>query len=150
MKAKTNWFVVAVHKKQHSVTCQKQRLIFLCSWFDKKTYLELRWLNVLVVQNVSSLLSNRWQIQRSCSLNFLWSFRGLLFSVCYSFYIATLVRLWGTLRSNDADDNENVKKKKNKRFNKQNNNFARASRFFQYISFLFLHDFDVKMPNFAF
>ena len=34
----------------------------------------------------------------------------------------------GTLRSNDADGNENVKK--NNWFNKQNNNFARASRFF--------------------
>ena len=34
----------------------------------------------------------------------------------------------GTLRSNDAEDNENVKK--NNRFNKQNNNFARASHFF--------------------
>ena len=34
----------------------------------------------------------------------------------------------GTLRSNDADGNEDVKK--NNRFNKQNNNFARASRFF--------------------
>ena len=33
-----------------------------------------------------------------------------------------------TLRSNDADGNENVKK--NKTFNKQKNNFARASRFF--------------------
>ena len=33
----------------------------------------------------------------------------------------------GTLRSNDADGNENVK---TKRFNKQNNNFARALRFF--------------------
>ena len=53
----------------------------------------------------------------------------------------------GTLRSNDADDNENVKK--NNWFNEQNNNFARASHFL-YISFPFLHDFDVKMPNFAF
>ena len=35
----------------------------------------------------------------------------------------------GTLRSNDANGNENVKKKNN-RFCKQNNNFARASRFF--------------------
>ena len=34
----------------------------------------------------------------------------------------------GTLRSNDADGNENVKK--NNWFNKQNNNFARASHFF--------------------
>ena len=33
-----------------------------------------------------------------------------------------------TLRSNDADGNENVKK--NNWFNKQKNNFARASRFF--------------------
>ena len=42
-----------------------------------------------------------------------------------------LGNLWliGTLRSNDADGNENVKKKNN-RFNKQNNNFARASHFF--------------------
>ena len=36
--------------------------------------------------------------------------------------------LLGTLRSNDADGNENVKK--NNRFYKQNINFARASRFF--------------------
>ena len=34
----------------------------------------------------------------------------------------------GTLRSNDADGNKNVKK--TNRFNKQNNNFARALRFF--------------------
>ena len=37
--------------------------------------------------------------------------------------------LLGTLRSNDADGKKNVKKKNN-RFYKQNNNFARASRFF--------------------
>ena len=34
----------------------------------------------------------------------------------------------GSLRSNDADGNENVKK--NNWFNEHNNNFARASRFF--------------------
>ena len=33
---------------------------------------------------------------------------------------------------------------------KQNNNFARASRFFAYISLPSLHDFHVKMPNFTF
>ena len=37
----------------------------------------------------------------------------------------------------------------NNRFNKQNNNFARASRFYFCISLPFLHDYDVKMPNFA-
>ena len=39
-------------------------------------------------------------------------------------------------------------RQKNNWFNKQNNNFARASRL--YICFLFLHDYDVKMPNVAF
>ena len=38
----------------------------------------------------------------------------------------------------------------NNRFNKQNNNFARASRFYFCISLPFLHDYDVKMPNFVF
>ena len=38
----------------------------------------------------------------------------------------------------------------NNRFNKQNNNFARAPCFL-YISLpVFFHDYDVKMPNFAF
>ena len=40
--------------------------------------------------------------------------------------------------------------KKNNRFYKQNNSFARVSHFFWYISFLFLHDYEVKMPNFVF
>jgi len=38
----------------------------------------------------------------------------------------------------------------NNRFNKQNNNFARASRFYFCFSLPCLHDYDVKMPNFAF
>ena len=38
----------------------------------------------------------------------------------------------------------------NNRFNKQNNNFARASRFYFCISLPFLHDYGVKMPNSAF
>ena len=38
----------------------------------------------------------------------------------------------------------------NNRFNKQNNNFARASRFYFCVSLSFLHDYDVKMPNSAF
>ena len=38
----------------------------------------------------------------------------------------------------------------NNKFNKQNNNFARASRFYFCISLPFLHDYEVKMPNFAF
>ena len=49
----------------------------------------------------------------------------------------------GTLRSNDATVSRNI------RFNKQNNNSARASHFL-HISLPFLHDCDVKMLNFAF
>ena len=40
-----------------------------------------------------------------------------------------LIVLVGTLRFNDADSNENVKKKNN-RFNKQNNNLAGGSHLF--------------------
>ena len=45
------------------------------------------------------------------------------------------------------DGNENVKT--NNRFSWQNNNFARASYFF-YIYLPFLHDYDLKLPNFTF
>ena len=66
---------------------------------------------------------------------------GLSVSVLY---------LLGTSRSNDVDGNENVKKKKNNknRFNKKNNNFARASHCFVHF-FPVLHDYDVKMPYFS-
>ena len=54
----------------------------------------------------------------------------------------------GTLRSNDADGNENVKK--NNWFNKQKKTSSHVHHAFLFISFLFLHDYDVKMPNLAF
>ena len=60
---------------------------------------------------------------------------------------ATKSHAIGTLRSNDADGNENVKKPKGL-INKTTN--LHVHHAFLYISFLFLHDFDVKMPNFAF
>ena len=43
--------------------------------------------------------------------------------------VVLLIMITGTLRNYDSDGNENVKKKNN-RFNEQNNNFARVSRFF--------------------
>jgi len=57
----------------------------------------------------------------------------------------------GSLRNDDDDDGGNENGKKSNKFNldKQNNNFARASRFF-YISLPSLHDFNVKLPNFTF
>ena len=56
-------------------------------------------------------------------------------------------RTIGTLRSNDADDNENVKKTIGL-ISKTTTSHVHHT--FLYISFLFLHDYDVKMPNFAF
>ena len=55
----------------------------------------------------------------------------------------------GTLRSNDADGDENVKKKKPKGLISKTTTLH-VHHAFLYISFLFLHDFDVKMPNLAF
>ena len=53
----------------------------------------------------------------------------------------------GTLRSNDADDNENVKKTIGLI---SETTTSHVHHTFLYISFPFLHDYDVKMPNFAF
>ena len=53
-----------------------------------------------------------------------------------------------TLRSNDADDNENVKKKTIDLISKTTTSHVHHA--FLYISFPFLHDYDVKMPYFAF
>ena len=53
----------------------------------------------------------------------------------------------GTLRSNDADDNENVKKAIGL-ISKTTTSHVHHT--ILYISFPFLHDYDVKMPNFAF
>ena len=55
--------------------------------------------------------------------------------------------LLGTLRSNDPDDNENVKKTIGL-ISKTTTSHVHHT--FLYISFPFLHDYDVKMPNFAF
>ena len=51
------------------------------------------------------------------------------------------------IRSNDADDNENVKKTIGL-ISKTTTSHMYYT--FLYISFPFLHDYDVKMPNFAF
>ena len=53
----------------------------------------------------------------------------------------------GTLRSNDADDNKNVKKTIGL-ISKTTTSHVHHN--FLYISFPFLHDYDVKMPNFPF
>ena len=60
--------------------------------------------------------------------------------------LCALNMLLGTLTSNEADGNKNVKKKKKQLVFK----ISETSTLFLYLSFLFLHDYDVKMPNFAF
>ena len=54
----------------------------------------------------------------------------------------------GTFRSDDATATRTSKRAIG--LKKQNNNFARASRFFLYILLPFVHDYGVKMPNLAF
>ena len=54
----------------------------------------------------------------------------------------------GSLRNDESDSNENGKKAIG--LDKKNNNFARASRIFLYISLPSLHDYIVKLPNFTF
>ena len=56
-------------------------------------------------------------------------------------------KIVGTLRFNDATATR--KSTKTIGLIKQNNNFARATHFFVDF-FPVLHDYDVKMPNFAF
>ena len=53
----------------------------------------------------------------------------------------------GTLRSNDADDNENVQKTTGF-ISKTTTSHVHLT--FLYISFPFLHDYDVKMLDFVF
>ena len=57
------------------------------------------------------------------------------------------VWLLGNLRSNNADDNENVKKTIGL-ISKTTTSHVHHT--FLYISFPFLHDYDLKMPHFAF
>ena len=54
----------------------------------------------------------------------------------------------GTLRSNDADGKENVKRKTIGLTSKTTSSHVHHT--FLYISFPFLHDYDVKMLNFLF
>ena len=54
-----------------------------------------------------------------------------------------------TLRSNDADGNENVKKKKKEKRKKEKKNTSHVYHTFLYISLPLLHDYDAKNPNFA-
>ena len=61
--------------------------------------------------------------------------------------VVVVVAIIGTLRSNDADGNENVKKTIGLISNTTTSHVHHA---FFYISCPFLLDYDVKMPNFAF
>ena len=57
------------------------------------------------------------------------------------------VKILGTLRSNDADDNENVQ---NTTGLISKTTTSHVHHTFLYISPPFLHEYDVKLPNFTF
>ena len=69
------------------------------------------------------------------------------FAVLFFLSSCCVNSLVGTL-NNDADGNENVTKKTKGLIRKTTT--LHVHHAFLYISVLFLHDFDVKMPNFAF
>ena len=72
-----------------------------------------------------------------------------LLRLCRRKRVTTSTLTTGTLRCNDADGNENVKTKKTIGLISKTTTLH-VHHAFLYISFLFLHDYDVKMANFAF
>ena len=101
--------------------------MFIFSRSPLKVYLHGHFHVVVVVQR------RQRNVQKSVMHVQSRSFANVNLLLCCRFYRwrrrrRCLSYLLGTLRSNDADGNKNVKKKN--RFYKQNNNFARASRFF--------------------
>ena len=85
-------------------------------------------------------VEQRDKVWGSANSHFKWRFCSRRRRCCLSF-------LLGTLRSNDADGNENVKKAIGLISKTTTSHVHHA---FLYISFLFLHDYDVKMPNWTF
>ena len=67
--------------------------------------------------------------------------------LCSNVIILTSFALLGTLRSNDADGNENVKKQQVLLAKQQ---LCTCTMLFCTFLCPFLHDYDVNMPNFAF
>ena len=95
------------------------------------------------------MFSNRSQMTSKCGKNISDTFAcgSLVTSLFLPHSDVICDLLLGTLRSNDTDGNENVKKTKGLISKTTTLHVHHA---FLYISFLFLHDFDVKMLNLAF
>ena len=99
-------------------------LLHLFGYFSARYWLQ-KWFTVgWICSNPWCILFVEWQPSWSCSRNTI-----------------------GTLRSNDADDNENVKKTIGLI---SKTTTLHMHHTFLYISYPFLHDYDVKVPNFAF
>ena len=115
---------------------------------------------------INNQWGTKWRLINSCRLSFHWV---LLYPASSGFFLqagryASMGKkpwlraavCFSIEHARPRDDYEYLTTRRqrelqrNNRFNKQNNNFARASRFYFYISLPFLHDYDVKMPNFTF
>ena len=116
-----------------------------CHENEDRSRKNVSWLTVMANDDfvVSALACEQWflQVGRYASMGK----KPLRATVCFSIKHA---------RPRDDYEYPTTRRQQelqqNNRFNKQNNNFARASRFYFCISLPFLHDYDVKMPNFAF
>ena len=122
--------------------CFKSDLQVMKSRHRRRDQVNSDWISDIVatvlVRHFSSFHWGFWYsvVFPSCCRNHFWVLRNLL-----------VILTVGTLRSKDADDNENVKKTIGL-ISKTTTSHVHHT--FLYISFPFLHDYDVKMPNFAF
>ena len=94
-------------------------------------------MNVLGYRNLFATLEMRMKLKQKCARICFWDR-----------YWGGADQILGTLRSNDADGNENVKKKKKILLAKQQ--LCTCTMLFCTFLCSFLHDYDVNLPNFAF
>ena len=116
---------------------KKRRLKQSKNLANLQEFLSFKQLFQLVIpENTSYFFLPRASLDEIC--------RRTHFTTCYKAHVCRLLYIIGTLRSNDVDGNKNVKKTIGLI---SPNNMHHA---FLNISLLFLHDHNVKMPNFAF
>ena len=111
--------------------------------FDVASY--KRWGSRLSFEHTATLLPGGGREGKSVTATM---FRKMLLKYAIFSVLSKIVAYTiGTLRSNNADGNENVTKTIGL-ISKTTTSHVHHT--FLYISFPFLHDYDVKMPNFAF
>ena len=109
--------------KKYQTRGKKQRLKHSENLANLQEFLSFKQLFQLVIpENTSYFFLPSASLDEICSRTH--------FTPCYKAHVCRLLYIIGTLRSNDVDGNKNVKKTIG--LISPNNNFARASRFFEH------------------